>query len=150
MPQFQTKHHVRHSADQMFDLVGDVEHYPAFVPMCERLSIRRRTPGENGVVTLLADMSIGYKLVRETFTTRVRLDRPNLRIDVSYVDGPFSHLENRWTFLAQDAGCDVQFFIDYAFRSRAFGMLAGAVFETVFRKMVQSFEARADQVYRTV
>lgn len=133
----------------MFDLVGDIARYPEFVPMCERLTIRRRTEGDDGQVTLLADMSIGYKLIRETFTTRVRLDAANRRILVEYVDGPFSHLENRWSFVDRPGGCEVTFFIDYAFRSRTFGMLAGAVFDTVFRKMAQSFETRADAVYGT-
>ena len=131
----------------MFDLVADVERYPEFVPMCERLAIRRRAEGENGVVSLLADMSIGYKMIRETFTTKVRLDRANSEILVEYVDGPFSHLENRWTFKDVGEGCEITFFIDYAFKSRTFGMLAGAVFDTVFRKMAQSFETRADKIY---
>ena len=148
MPEFRTKRIVKHSADQMFDLVADIESYPAFVPMCEKLVIRRRSEAEDGTVTLLADMSIGYKLIRESFTTRVRLDRAARRILVEYVDGPFSHLENRWAFHARETGgCEVEFFIDYAFKSRAFGMLAGAVFDTVFRRMAHSFETRADVVY---
>ncbi len=131
----------------MFDLVADVERYPEFVPMCERLAIRRRNESENGVVQLLADMSIGYKMIRETFTTKVRLDRSNNSILVEYVDGPFSHLENRWSFKDVAEGSEITFFIDYAFKSRTFGMLAGAVFDTVFRKMAQSFETRADKIY---
>ncbi|MCZ8187846.1 MAG: type II toxin-antitoxin system RatA family toxin [Beijerinckiaceae bacterium] len=144
MPRFETTRVVRHSPETMFDLVADIERYPEFVPMCEALAIRRRSEaGETQV--LLADMSIGYKMIRETFTTRVELDRPNHAIRVTYVDGPFRHLENRWTFLARpDGGTDVRFFIDYEFRSRTFQMLAGAVFEKVFRKMAEAFETRAD------
>ena len=129
----------------MFDLVADIERYPEFVPMCEALHVRRRNVDEAGTETLLADMTIGYKMIRETFTTRVELDRAANRIRVTYVDGPFKHLENRWTFLARaDGGADVTFFIDYEFKSRTFQMLAGAVFEKVFRKMAEAFEARAD------
>jgi coenzyme Q-binding protein COQ10 len=138
---------MRHSAAQMFDLVADVERYPEFVPMCERLVVRRRTTGVNGSEVLLADMSIGYKMIRESFTSRVALDRAGSKILVEYVDGPFSHLENRWTFAPSATGSDVTFDIDYAFRSRMFQMLAGAVFDTVVRKMVEAFEKRADQVY---
>ncbi|MCZ8183376.1 MAG: type II toxin-antitoxin system RatA family toxin [Beijerinckiaceae bacterium] len=144
MPRFETTRVVRHSPETMFDLVADIERYPEFVPMCEALAIRRRSEaGETQV--LLADMSIGYKMIRETFTTRVELDRPGHTIRVTYVDGPFKHLENRWTFVARpDGGTDVRFFIDYEFRSRTFQMLAGAVFEKVFRKMAEAFETRAD------
>lgn len=150
MPRFETTRIVRHSPEVMFSLVADIERYPEFVPMCEALHIRRRTetPGEGGspgLVTLLADMSIGYKMIRETFTTRVELDPAAGQIRVAYIDGPFRHLENRWTFLPRmDGGTDVKFFIDYEFKSRTFQLLAGAVFEKVFRKMAEAFEARAD------
>lgn len=149
MPHYVTTRTVRHSADQMFDLVADVERYPQFVPMCESLIVRRRTTGVNGSEVLLADMAIGYKMIRERFTSRVALDRQARKILVEYVDGPFSHLENRWSFVATDKGCDVVFDIDYAFRSRTFQMLVGVVFDTVVRKMVQAFETRADIVYGT-
>jgi coenzyme Q-binding protein COQ10 len=147
MSRYVTTRPVRHSPEQMFDLVADVQRYPEFVPMCSTLTIRRRTTGVNGSEVLLADMSIGYKMIRESFTSRVALDRPNLKILVEYVDGPFSHLENRWSFEAAPQGCNVVFDIDYAFRSRAFQLLAGAVFEAVFRRMAESFEARADAIY---
>lgn len=147
MPSFSTDRIVRHRPEQMFDLVADVERYPEFVPMCERLVVRRRGADDDGVETLVADMSIGYKAIRESFTSRVSLDRPRLKILVEYVDGPFSHLENRWSFRPHGEGCAVSFTIDYAFRSRTFGLLAGAVFDVVFRKMASSFEARADAIY---
>ncbi|HRE21952.1 MAG TPA: type II toxin-antitoxin system RatA family toxin [Rhabdaerophilum sp.] len=149
MPRFETTRPVRHSPETMFNLVADIARYPEFVPMCEALHIRRRNEAE-GVVTLLADMTIGYKMIRETFTTRVELDPAASQIRVAYVDGPFKHLENRWSFLARpDGGSNVKFFIDYEFRSRTFQMLAGAVFEKVFRKMAEAFEARADTLART-
>jgi coenzyme Q-binding protein COQ10 len=148
MPRYVTTRILRHSPEQMFDLVADIELYPEFVPMCSTLNVRRRTTGVNGSEVLLADMSIGYKMIRESFTTRVALDRAGLKILVEYVDGPFSHLENRWTFALAPTGCEVTFDIDYAFRSRTFQMLAGAVFDTVVRRMVEAFEKRADEVYR--
>jgi coenzyme Q-binding protein COQ10 len=132
----------------MFALVADVERYPEFVPMCTRLKIRRRGTASDDRIVLLADMSIGYKFINETFTSRVTLDEARNVILVEYVDGPFRKLENRWTF-KPDArgGCDVLFYIDYEFRSRTFGLLAGAVFDQVFRKMAEAFEARADAIY---
>ncbi len=145
MPRFETIRRVQHAPQVMFDLVADVERYPEFVPMCRALCIRRRSEAR-GVVLLVADMSIGYKMIRETFTTRVELDQAGAAIVASYVDGPFKHLENRWKFLPDAAGCAIHFFIDYEFRSRTFQMLAGAVFEQVFRKMAEAFEARADQL----
>src|ERR1700740_668498 len=98
MPEFSTTRRVRHSAAHMFDLVADVERYPEFVPLCRSLKVRQRTSGPDGVEMLVADMTAVYKLISERFTSRVTLDRPNLRILVEYLDGPFNRLENRWTF----------------------------------------------------
>lgn len=132
----------------MFDLVADVEKYPAFVPLCAALKVRSRSSKGEGVETLVADMTVAYKMVRETFTSRVRLDRLNLTILVEYLDGPFRRMENRWTFRpAGEAACDVEFFIDYEFRSRILAMLMGAMFDTAFRKFAAAFEQRADAVY---
>jgi coenzyme Q-binding protein COQ10 len=98
MPQFSTTRPVRHSAAEMFDLVADVERYPEFVPLCRSSRSAKRIPEPEGVEVLVADMTVAYKLVRESFASRVTLDRPNLQILVEYLEGPFSQLENRWTF----------------------------------------------------
>src|SRR3954453_16477129 len=151
MPQFRTTRRVRHSAEKMFDLVADVEHYPQFVPLCSALRVRKRTGGEEGIETLVADMTVAYKLTRETFPSRVTLDRANLKIAVAYLNGPFSHLDNRWTFKpVSEACCEVEFFIDYAFKSRILGLLMGAMFDAAFRRFAEAFERRADVVYGQV
>jgi coenzyme Q-binding protein COQ10 len=148
MPKFSTTRRVKHSADDMFDLVADVEKYPSFVPLCKALTIRRRLEGEGGTQILVAGMTVAYKLLRETFTSRVTLDRPNMQILVNYLDGPFSRMENRWRFIAKgDNECEVQFSIDYEFRSRLLGVLMGTMFDAAFRKFSTAFEARADEVY---
>jgi coenzyme Q-binding protein COQ10 len=147
MPQFSTRRRVRHSAAEMFDLVADVERYPEFVPLCRALTVRRRTPEGDGVEVVIADMTVAYKLVRERFRSKVTLDRPNLQILVEYLEGPFSHLENRWTFVATGGQvCEVEFFIDYEFRSRTLGLLMGAMFDAAFRRFAIAFERRADDV----
>lgn len=148
MPAFRTKRRVRHAAGDMFDLVADVERYPEFVPLCERLVVRKREPVDEGRVRLVADMTVSYKLIRETFTSRVTLDRPKLEILVEYLDGPFRSLENRWRFLPEgERACEVEFYISYEFRSRTLGMLMGAVFDAAFRRFADAFEKRADEVY---
>jgi coenzyme Q-binding protein COQ10 len=97
---------------------------------------------------LVADMSVAYKLVRESFRSRVTLDRPKLQILVEYLEGPFSHLENHWTFQpAGDNACEVDFFIEYEFRSRTLGLLMGAVFDAAFRRFAAAFERQADEIY---
>ncbi len=136
----------------MFDLVADVEQYPSFVPLCQSLKVHRRTALDDGREQLLAEMRIGYKAIRETFTSRVTLDPANLSILVEYVDGPFRKMENRWIFspVADDKGGQgsiVEFFIDYEFRSRTFGLLMGSVFDAAFRRFAEAFERRANQVY---
>ncbi|HEY8332345.1 MAG TPA: type II toxin-antitoxin system RatA family toxin [Tardiphaga sp.] len=148
MPQFASKRRVRHSASQMFDLVADVERYPEFVPLCKALKIRQRTTRPDGTEVIVADMTVSFKLIREAFTSRVTLDRANLKIMVEYLQGPFSNLENRWTFEPKsDTECDVGFFIAYEFKSRMLGMLMGTMFDTAFQRFAAAFEKRADQVY---
>lgn len=147
MPQFSTRRRVRHAASDMFDLVADVEKYPQFVPLCSALRVRSRA--EKGEATVIvAEMTVAYKMIQQTFTSRVTLDRPRLQILVEYLDGPFSRLQNRWTFApAGEAGCEVEFFIEYEFKSRTLAMLMGAMFDTAFRKFAVAFEQRADEIY---
>jgi coenzyme Q-binding protein COQ10 len=148
MPSFRTTRRVRHGATDMFDLVADVESYPAFVPLCERLVVRRREDLPDGRKLLVANMTVSYKVFRETFTSKVTLDRPSLQILVEYLDGPFSSLENRWRFVpVGERACDVEFFIVYEFRSRVLGALMGSVFEAAFRRFSDAFERRADAIY---
>jgi coenzyme Q-binding protein COQ10 len=148
MPQFSSKRRVPHSAQQMFDLVADVERYPQFVPLCKALKIRERVQQDDGTEVLIADMTVSFKLVQESFTSRVTLDRANRKILVEYLKGPFSNLENRWTFVAKtERACEVGFFIAYDFRSRVLATLMGAMFDAAFHKFAEAFETRADQVY---
>jgi coenzyme Q-binding protein COQ10 len=148
MPQFSTTRRVAHSASDMFDLVADVDHYPEFVPLCQSLKVRRRTQDAEGRDVIVADMTVAYKIVRETFTSRVTLDRQKREILVEYLEGPFQRMNNRWTFnLAGDRACDVEFFISYELRSRTLGLLMGSVFDAAFRRFASAFEKRANQVY---
>jgi coenzyme Q-binding protein COQ10 len=148
MPRFSNQRRVQHRAEQMFDLVADVERYPEFVPLCQSLRIRQRAPKPDGTELVVADMTVSFKLMRETFTSRITLDRPNLKILVEYLKGPFSSLENRWTFEPRGEGaCDVGFFIAYEFKSRMLAMLMGTMFDAAFSRFSAAFEKRADQIY---
>jgi coenzyme Q-binding protein COQ10 len=147
MPKFNTTRMVSHAPDNMFALVADVEKYPEFLPLCEALTVKSRNLRD--VKTLLvADMTIGYKAIRETFTSQVLLDPDALTIDVQYLNGPFKYLNNRWTFEpAGSNGCNVGFFIDYEFKSRMLGVVMGSMFDIAFRRFSQAFEERADKIY---
>jgi len=148
MPRFSNKRRVQHRADQMFDLVADVERYPEFVPLCSALKVRRRNAQGDGTEVIVADMTVSFKLVKETFTSEVTLDRKNLKILVRYLQGPFSSLENRWTFEPRgDDACDVGFFIAYEFKSRMLATLMGSMFDAAFTRFSAAFEKRADKVY---
>jgi coenzyme Q-binding protein COQ10 len=135
----------------MFNLVADVERYPGFVPLCKSLRVKQRIERSEGVEVLVAEMEVGYRAIKERFTSRVTLDRPRLKILVEYVDGPFSHMENVWTFCDepdQTQPCSrIEFFISYQFRSRMLGALMGSMFDAAFRRFAAAFEARADAVY---
>jgi coenzyme Q-binding protein COQ10 len=148
MPSFTNKRRVQHAASEMFDLVADVERYPEFVPLCQSLKIRQRTPKPDGTEIVIADMTVSFNLVREGFTSEVTLDRPNLKITVRYLRGPFSNLENRWTFEPKGEGaCDVGFYIAYEFKSRMLALLMGSMFDAAFARFSAAFEKRADTVY---
>lgn len=152
MPSFRTTRRVAHPAARMFDLVADVEKYPGFLPLCQGLTVRRRSTLPDGREVLVADMRVGFKAIRESFTSRVTLDRASNVIVAEYIDGPFRSLENRWTFRDRppgdgSAGCTVEFFITYEFKSRMLGMLMGSMFEGAFSRFAEAFEERADKVY---
>lgn len=131
-----------YSAEQMFDLVADVKRYAQFLPWV--IATRVRLDSETEMV---ADMVVGFKSLRESFTSRVAKDRPN-RIAVHYVDGPLSDLDNVWTFRAIDENtCEIDFAVDFQFKNRVFQALAGQYFDRAFRRMVEAFEQRAAELY---
>jgi coenzyme Q-binding protein COQ10 len=130
----------------MFAVVADVERYPEFVPLCQRLIVRSRE--QRGPETILvATMSVGYRAMRESFTSRVTLRPEQNEILVAYLDGPFAHLDNRWRFRDIAGGSEIHFFIDYAFASRMLALVMGAVFDKAVRKYAHAFEERARALY---
>lgn len=142
MPTHSETRQLPYTSEQMFDLVADIEKYPEFLPWC--LGARVTHSGPDKVV---ADVIIGFKMFRESFTTTDMLDRPN-RIDVSYTRGPFKYLKNHWIFTpAKDGGCQIDFFVDFEFRSRLLGGAMGLVFEEAVRRMVSAFDNRAAVLY---
>jgi coenzyme Q-binding protein COQ10 len=150
MSAFSTTHRVAFTPRQMFDLVADVEQYPKFLPLCEALSLRKRERvGDRQI--LLADMTVGYAAIRQTFTSRVVLDAARLCVHAGrmpeYPSGPFRMLENDWRFFAAPGGCEVAFSIAYEFKSLALQMLVGSLFDRVFRRYTRAFEERACTVY---
>ena len=131
-----------YSAEQMFDLVADVKRYGEFLPWV--IATRVRSDSETEMV---ADMVVGFKSIRESFTSRVSKDRPH-EIAVHYIDGPLSDLDNVWTFREIDANaCEIDFAVDFQFRNKVFQALAGQYFDRAFRKMVAAFEQRAHDLY---
>lgn len=132
-----------YAADQIYTLVADIERYPEFLPWCTALRVRRRDGNK-----IIADMSIGFKLVRETFTTEVTLRPETREIHVTYINGPFRYLTNHWRFTSAGEGaCEVTFDIDFEFRSKLLQTLIGAVFHEVISRMVKAFQERAKQLY---
>ena len=127
--------------DQMFQLVADVGKYPQFLPWCAAAKVRTHTETE-----LVADLTIGFGPFRETFTSRVELDRPH-KVIVKYEHGPFRYLNNQWTFGPDPTGCQVKFFVDFEFRSRLLKSAIGVVFNEAVRRMVNAFLKRARDVY---
>jgi coenzyme Q-binding protein COQ10 len=125
----------------MFDLVADVASYPKFLPWVTAVRVRANSETE-----MVADVIVGFKGLRETFSSRVEKQRPG-HIHVDYLEGPLKHLNNDWKFSADGADCRVEFCVDFAFKNRVFEMLAGQVFDRAVRKMVNAFEERAARLY---
>jgi len=142
MPRHNEKRHLAWSQTQMFDLVADIARYDEFLPWVQAMRIRETI---DNVVT--ADMVVGFKMVRERFTSRVTLDRP-YRIHVDYISGPLKYLKNDWLFTpAAGGGCDIDFSVDFEFKNKMFERLAGMFFHEAFKRMVSAFETRAAAVY---
>ena len=141
MPKHSETRHLPYTAEQMFDLVADVRRYPEFLPWVSAMRVR-----QDGESETVADMIVGFKGLRETFTSRVEKSRPE-RISVEYVDGPLKYLRNDWRFRPEPGGCAVDFAVDFAFKNRVFEMLAGQVFGTALRRMIGAFETRAAALY---
>ena len=141
MPTHAEKRVLPYTQAQLFDMVADVERYPEFLPWCLASRITKR---QGPVIT--ADLIIGFRMVREQFTSRVTLDRPN-RIHVEYTHGPLSHLNNHWVFYPHEDGCLIDFYVDFEFRSRVLQKLIGALFNEAVKRMVAAFEARAGDLY---
>jgi coenzyme Q-binding protein COQ10 len=137
MPTHQETRFLPQTPDQLYELVTDVEDYPNFLPWCIALRVKHRDERE-----IRADMVVGFKMLREKFTSRVSLT-PKSRIDVEYLDGPFRYMENRWLFVEKDGGCEIDFFIDFEFRSRLLRKVMEPLFHEAVRRMVRAFEKRA-------
>lgn len=132
-----------YAPEKLFDLVADIERYPEFLPWCIGARIRSRRED-----VIVADLVIGFKGIRERFTSRVTLDRERMRIDVAYLDGPFRYLNNHWIFNEADAqSCEIDFFVDFEFRSRLLQKIIGVLFNEAVRRMVSAFEMRAADLY---
>ena len=142
MPAQSESRFLPYTADFIYAIVADVERYPEFVPWCAGVRILRREPAPFGEV-LFAETLVGYRSLRERYTSRVELDPAQRRIDVEQTEGPFRRLENHWRFAAVPGGCRVDFSILFEFRSRMLGRLAGAALALVMGRMTDAFEARA-------
>ncbi len=142
MPKHAETRHLPYTPEQMFDLVADVARYPEFLPWVSAIRVR-----SNDDTQMVADMIVGFKGLRETFTSKVEKVRPE-RIHVDYLEGPLKHLHNDWRFRSDgQGGCLVDFSVDFAFKNRVFEMLAGQVFDRALRKMINAFEERAARLY---
>ncbi len=142
MPTHDERRVVGYSPEQLYALVADVERYPEFLPWCIAARVRRRKDD-----LMVADLVIGFKMVRERFTSHVKLDPAGRQIDVSYIEGPFKYLDNHWVFEDHPEGCVIDFYVDFEFRSRLLQRMMEALFHEAVKRMVRAFEARAHDLY---
>ena len=147
MPTHSETRHLPYTAQQMYDLVGDVAQYPKFLPWCSAARIRRTTPVGEAVV-MDADLVISFKVFRERFGSRVTLFPGEHKIDTEYLDGPFSHMKSTWGFTDHpDGGCEVSFFVDFEFKNAILQGVIGVVFNEAMQRIVRAFERRAAELY---
>ncbi len=133
---------IRHSPEQLFDLVADIRRYPEFLPWCLASRVRKQTD-----TALIADLMIGFQVFKEQFTSYVQMDRDHLIIEVEYAEGPFKYLTNRWKFIEHPDGCMIDFYVDFEFKSRILQTVIENLFTEAVKRMVRAFETRADQLY---
>ena len=141
MPTHAEKKFLPYTVDQMFGLVADIERYPEFLPWCIGARVRKREDD-----TVYADLMIGFKMVRERFTSKVVMTAPG-RIDVSYAEGPFHYLANHWIFEPAPGGCHIDFYVDFEFKSKALQKIIATLFNEAVRRMVAAFETRAQALF---
>jgi coenzyme Q-binding protein COQ10 len=142
VPTHAEKRVLPYTPKQLYDMVADIERYPEFLPWCLATRTRKREGNE-----ILSDMVIGFKMFRERFTTRVTLHPEQNRIDVTYAEGPFKYLNNHWIFADHPKGCEIDFYVDFEFRSRLLQKAVGVLFGEAVRRMVDAFETRARALY---
>jgi coenzyme Q-binding protein COQ10 len=137
-----------YSVAEMYALVADVAAYPEFLPWCSGARIRARKPQSDGSEIIEADLVISFKVFRERFGSRVTLRPEGHKIDVAYLEGPFRYLNNHWRFKpVGETACEVDFFVDFEFRSKTLQLIIGVVFHEAMRRIVRAFEERAEQLY---
>jgi coenzyme Q-binding protein COQ10 len=141
MPRHTEKRLLPYTPEQLFDLVADVGRYQEFLPWVAATRVRA-----NGETAMVADLVVGFKALQETFTSKVRKQRPEA-IDIDYVEGPLKYLHNSWRFRRVPGGTEVDFCVDFAFRSRIFEAIAGQMFDRALRRMINAFEERAAALY---
>ena len=146
MPNHSETRVLPYSAQQMYDLVADVASYPKFLPWTAGARIRSVTD-KGSYREMLADLVVSFKVFRESFGSRVLLWPELQKIDTSYIDGPFKHLESTWQFRDVDGGCEVRFDVDFEFRSKLLQGAAGMFFNEAMQRIVRAFEARAAELY---
>ena len=148
MPKHSESRDMPYTAQQMYDLVADVEQYPKFLPWCAAARIRdRRADGHATVMD--ADLVISFKVFRERFGSRVRLYPNDKRIETEYLDGPFKYMVSNWVFSERNAGCHVDFDVDFEFRNAILQGVIGLVFNEAMQRIVRAFEKRAQDLYHT-
>ena len=142
MPRHTEKRHLPYTPEEMFDLVADVRRYPEFLPWVAAVRVR-----QDEEKLMIADLVVGFRSLKETFASRVIKERPR-EIEIDYIEGPLKYLHNNWKFEpGADGGCDIQFCVDFAFKSRLFEALAGQMFDRALRRMIGAFETRAHALY---
>ena len=140
--------YLRYSITQMFDLVADIEAYPYFIPWCSRVNTLSRTTDRIQKCDIVeAEMRVSFKVFSETFSSRIWLDRLSNKIVVKYLSGPFKFLNNEWIFTNSERGCRVDFFVEFEFKSKIMQRVIGVVFNEAMRRVVWSFEKRAEELY---
>ncbi len=135
-----------YTADQMYALVAEVDKYPEFLPWCAAARIRSRE-ADGAAEVMLADLVISFKVFRERFGSKVILHAEDKTIDTQYLDGPFKYLKSTWRFTDVPDGCEVNFYVDFEFKSRMLQGVIGVVFHEAMQRIVKAFEARAEALY---
>jgi len=148
MPKASVKRLIECDKNQLIDLVLDIEKYPTFVPYCidAKVHVKKDT---NDFISIIADLTIGKGLFKDTYKSDVKFNKKNNSIYVTNIDGPLKYLDNKWIFVDHKEGTEIYFDVDFEIKNKFLNILMSTSFQYGLDKIADSFQNKANQLFKS-